>query len=352
MRPAQALLLDLLPNANQAGMTTAQLQEKLRSRAIETKWLKSTRRALQRMENEGLIFSERQGRHLYWRKLPGVGGIAASSQKRMTLGEALALRVLNVAAEAYRLPWIVRSELNPMFHAARDRLERSPIGDAHQSWIKRIAVLDEGLSRLPPAIDPAVAETVSMALFRTLRLSLSYLGQEGAAEKKTPNRILVEPLGWVARNRLHYLVARKSETGELRHYRIDRIQSVALERSFHYPADFSLQSHIEDDGAFDYPKFGETIVVVLRFAREWGAHLLSTPVNETQTVVARTRKSLTVRFEALDSERLLWWIRGFGPYVEVLEPENLRLALQKEAARSARMYGGKAPGSSPAGSRK
>ncbi|MCL2523074.1 MAG: WYL domain-containing protein [Betaproteobacteria bacterium] len=336
MKLTQTLLLNVLPDEGQAGITTARLQEKLCALGMETTWLKSTRRALQRLEDEGLAYSERQGRHLYWHKHPGVGGIAASAQKRMTLDEALALRVLSIAAKAYQLPWAVRSELNPMCYAARQRLEKTPVGNEHNGWVNRIAVLDEGFSRLPPPVAPAVAETVSMALFKARRLSLRY--RRATDAERT---ILVEPLGWVTRNRLHYLVARQPGTPDIRHYRIDRIQAATMERPFSYPRNFSLKSHIEDDSAFDYPGAGKKIEVVLRFDHAWGAHLLETPVNETQSIVTESAKNLTVRFTAWDSERLTWWIRGFGPHVEILEPEHLRLAFRQDAGRSVKLYAGK-----------
>lgn len=341
MKPTLALLLDMLPEEGQGGITTAQLQEKLYARAIDTTWLKSTRRALQRLEDQGLAYSERQGRHLYWWKRSGVGGLAASSQKRMTLGEALALRVLSIAVEVYQLPWAVQSELNPMLRAARDRLDRTPLGNEHNSWVNRIAVLDEGFHRLAPPVDPAVAETVSMALFRTRQLSLHYVSVADISKEGADRKILVQPLGWVSRNKIHYLVARKPDTNDIRHYRIDRIQTATIDRPFIYPHDFSLKSHIEDGSAFDYPGLGKKVEIILRFDREWGTHLLETPVNETQSVIVDAEKNLTVKFESWDSERLLWWIRGFGPHVEVLAPEHLRLAFLKEAETSIKKYLGK-----------
>jgi len=337
MKLTPPLLLDTLPDDGQPGIATAHVRQRLQSRGMETAWLKSVLRALQRLENDGLARSERQGRHLYWWRRPGAGGMGA--RRRMGLGEALALRMLDVAARAYQLPWVVRSELRPMMEAARDRLERTPLVDAHRSWEDRVAVLDEGMSRIPPRVDAEVAEVVSMALFKTLRLSLRYLGGKGRLrDRQDARQTLVEPLGWVSRNRLHYLVARKADTGELRHYRIDRIQAAELERPFFYPGDFSLKRHVEDEAAFDYPGLGSKAPVTLKFERPYGLHLLETPVNDTQVVVADTARHITVRFEAWDSERLLWWVRGFGPHVEVLAPAGLRETLRRDAQLAARLY--------------
>lgn len=254
MRLTESLLLDVLPDGDRAGITTVQMREKLQSRGIETTWLKTIRRALQRLENEGLAYSTHQGRHLYWWRQPGVGGIDANAQKRMGLGEALALRMLDVAAQAYQLPWVVRSELNSMFNAAQRRLEKTPIGDAHRTWGDRVAVLDEGLSRLPAPANTDVAEITSMALFKALRLSLQYSDIKDVSRgKELSHSVVVEPLGWVSRNKLHYLVAKKLETGQIRHYRIDRIRAAKLGRPFLYPRDFSLKRHVGDEAAFDYP---------------------------------------------------------------------------------------------------
>lgn len=337
MQLAQSLLLDILPEAGDAGMTTADVGQKLHARGLGRTWLKTVRRSLERLEQEGLAYSERQGRHLVWWRRAGFGGIGASAYKRMQLSEALALRMLDVAARAYQLPWVVRSELSPMMNAARLRLEKTPIGDAHKSWESRIAVLDEGFTRLPAAVDTSVAEILSMALFKTLRLTIRYLNKADAAQDDRSLRMAeVEPLAWVARNQLHYLVARKTDTGQIRHYRIDRIQAAETGRSFAYPGDFSLQRHI-GDGAFDYAR-RDKIIVVLKFDRAHGLHLLETPVNDTQTVLEETTASLTFRFEVWDSARLSWWIRGFGPYVEVLEPGSLRAQMLLEARQLLRRY--------------
>jgi predicted DNA-binding transcriptional regulator YafY len=39
------------------------------------------------------------------------------------------------------------------------------------------------------------------------------------------------------------------------------------------------------------------------------------------------------------SQRLRWWLRSFGPNVEVLTPASLRAELAAEAARLYEMYG-------------
>ena len=40
------------------------------------------------------------------------------------------------------------------------------------------------------------------------------------------------------------------------------------------------------------------------------------------------------------SQRLRWWLRSFGPNVEVLGPASLRAELAAEARALARSYGG------------
>lgn len=336
---SEALLLDSLPDEGQEGSTTARVQEALFARGIEARWLRSIRRSLQRLEDQGLATSELRGRDLYWWKLPGVGGIAASAQKRMNLDEALALRMLEIASQAYQLPWIIRSEIGALFTAARVRLERAPTGEAHRNWEDRVAVLDEGMTRLPAPMSSVVSETISIALFKTLRVSMRYLTvRDEEQRRKKPHDMLIEPLGWVSRNGLHYVVARRPDTGDMRTYRLDRIQSAKLEDAFFYPKDFSLKRYIIEEGAFDYPGNEERITVVLQFVRKSGLHLLRTPINQTQEILSESGSAITLKFESLNSEKLLWWIRGFGPYVEVLEPSELRATLKNEAMRSSQLY--------------
>ena len=336
-----ALLLHALPlwGHDPDGVTTPMLHEILEGQGIDLVWTKSVHRALQRLENVGAVVTEKRGRCLHWWRLSGSGAIGAQTHRAMNLDEALALRVLANSTQNHQLPWPVLPALQNLFEHAQQLLAQSPHGQAHRNWMHRVSWIDEGYARQAPLLVDPVARTVSVALFNTREILVKYraVSQIGC-EHDEPTEVVLQPLGWVGRAGLHYLVAQKHAGAPLRHYRIDRILSVKLGEAFHYPDDFSLQSHVQDDKAFDYPGTGEQAWIRLRFAHAWGRHLLETPVNETQRVLRETDAELEIEFLSWDSERLLWWIRSFGPYVQVIEPLHLRQRLSEEAQRSAALY--------------
>ena len=335
------LLLHALPlwGHHPDGVTTPQLREILEGQGIDLVWTKSVHRALQRLEGVGAVVTENRGRCLHWWRLDGSGAIGAQTHRTMSLDEALALQVLASSAQNHQLPWPVVPALQSMFEHAEQLLANSAQGKAHRNWMNRVCWIDEGYARQAPVLDHSVARTVSVAIFNTREINVRYrsVAKTGRPQER-PTEIVLQPLGWVGRAGLHYLVARQREGSPVRHFRIDRIQSVRLGDPFHYPDDFSLQSHVQDDKAFDYPGSGQHTWIRLRFAHDWGRHLLETPVNETQRVLRETDTELEIGFFSWDSERLLWWIRGFGPHVRVMEPLDLRQRLSDDARRTAALY--------------
>lgn len=75
----------------------------------------------------------------------------------------------------------------------------------------------------------------------------------------------------------------------------------------------------------------------LRLLHGAGDHLLEAPMATDQTS-SREHDALFVRGTVLLSQRLPWWLRAFGPNVEVIGPAPLRIELADEAQRLARLY--------------
>lgn len=336
-----ALLLNALPlwGHHPDGVTTPELREILKGQGIDLVWTKSVHRALQRLECVGAVVTEKRGRCLHWWRVDGSGAIGAQTLRTMSLDEALALQVLANSAQNHQLPWPVVPALQNLFEYARQLLAKSPQGKAHRHWMSRVSWIDEGYERQAPTLSDSIVRTVSVALFSTRKILVRYRSASQIECKDDEQREWVLlPLGWVGRGGLHYLVARHGEKAPIRHYRIDRMQCVLLGDPFQYPGDFSLQGHVQEEKAFDYPGCGRRTWIRLRFVRDWGRHLLETPVNDTQQVIHATDAEIEIRFLSWDSERLLWWIRGFGPYVEVMEPLALRQRLSDDAASSLALY--------------
>jgi predicted DNA-binding transcriptional regulator YafY len=80
------------------------------------------------------------------------------------------------------------------------------------------------------------------------------------------------------------------------------------------------------------------VVLKLKFVCGAGDHLLEAPMSKDQKST-REDGALHVQGTVMLSQRLRWWLRSFGPYVEVVGPAGLRSELAAEAAELAQIYG-------------
>lgn len=87
---------------------------------------------------------------------------------------------------------------------------------------------------------------------------------------------------------------------------------------------------------FDFLVEGE-IRLKLRFFNGAGDHLLETPMAADQQA-KQERESLVVRGTVVLSRKLRWWLRSFGPTVEVVSPKRLRDEFTAEAQALAALY--------------
>lgn len=120
-------------------------------------------------------------------------------------------------------------------------------------------------------------------------------------------------------------------------YRMDRLTRAAARlEPFAYPASFSLDAYVRQQRRFDFMVEKEA-VLKLKFVGGAGDHLLEAPMSKDQKST-RKEDALHVQGTVMLSQRLRWWLRSFGPNVEVLGPATLRAELAAEAAELATIY--------------
>ncbi|QEI07903.1 WYL domain-containing protein [Pigmentiphaga aceris] len=107
-------------------------------------------------------------------------------------------------------------------------------------------------------------------------------------------------------------------------YRLDRVSAAeTLNQHFEYPADFSLATYVDTERKFDFYPEGQ-IKLVLRFKAHAAQSVLDGKIAPDQTIKRNNNGTTTVRATVTLSDKLRWWIRAFGPGVEVLSPRKLR----------------------------
>ncbi|MGF6937112.1 putative DNA-binding transcriptional regulator YafY [Paraburkholderia sp. UCT70] len=332
-------ILAVLPTrrSQQPWLTTPEVAGALRRAGIDVAHVKTVQRRLEALLDEGVVQNRRVGKALEWQRKEGASGIAAKAGAMMTFDEALALQVLRQFA-ARQIPALVSSALDGLFDAASERLARGAVheGRRHASWHRKVAVVDGGFQVIRPQVKETVFQAVSQALFAEQLLQISYRARSNPTREPAPQ--VVMPLGLVEAAELVYLVAKPPAKPAAVMYRLDRMEiaEICLE-SFTYPRDFSLSRYVEEERHFDFFPKGE-IQVVLRFAGDACHAVIETPISADQTVEKGDDGWVTIRATVMLSDRLHWWIRAFGPYVEVLEPPALRQQFSEEAKRAHELY--------------
>lgn len=330
-------LLQVLPEAGQgeAPLPTPEVHRRLGLVLPHPPVVKTVQRALDDLLAIGLVVMEQRGRANCWSKVPGASGLAAKAVGIMTHDEALALQTLR-RFSTWRIPALVAETLTPLFEVASKRLAsvNSDHERRYRRWIDKIEVEAASFALLHPEIAAEIFSAVSQALFYEQQLEIVY--QPRSKIGNTDPKV-VHPLGLVEVGGLVYLVAAMTRHAKPAMYRLDRLQRAAmLPSSFTYPRGFRLSEYVREQRQFDFMVEGETLLK-LRFVNGAGNHLLEAPLSADQ-LVQQHGETLEVQGTVLLSQRLRWWLRAFGPNVEVLAPDKLRAELAAEAKALAELY--------------
>jgi predicted DNA-binding transcriptional regulator YafY len=316
-------------------ISTPEVHRKLSVMLLDPPVVKTVQRRLEDMHERELVEMASRGRAKYWRKVAGASGLAAKADGTLSHDEALALQTLR-RFSTWRIPTLVAETLSPLFDVAGKRL--AVVNNEHErrcrKWLDKIEVETGGFALQYPEVDSAIFATVSQALFNEQQLEIVY---HSRTKIDNAQARIVHPLGLVEVGGLVYLVAAMPRHPKAAMYRLDRLARAAmLAESFAYPRGFRLSVYVREQRQFDFMVEGE-IDLSLRFWNGAGDHLLEAPLSGDQQA-SQHGDTLEVRGTVLSSQRLRWWLRAFGPNVEVLGPANLRAELAVEAKALAAIY--------------
>ncbi|MBN3754881.1 WYL domain-containing protein [Paraburkholderia sp. Tr-20389] len=331
-------IMRVLPDAatQSAYLSTPDIHRRLTGTVQNMPSSKTIHRHLARLEEEGLVEMEQRGTASVWRKKAGASGMAAKAGAMMNFDEALALQTLK-RFSSRQIPDLVAESLLPLFQIADTRLQKTnnETERKYSRWASKVAVESGGFALHYPVIDRELFSTVSRALFEERQLEIVYRPRHNT-ENDRPKVVL--PYGLVEVGGLVYLVAGMEGKPHPTMYRMDRLTSAkALLEPFAYPASFSLDAYVRQQRSFDFMVEKE-VLLKLKFFSSAGEHLLEAPMSKDQKY-SRKDDALHVQGTVMLSQRLRWWLRSFGPNVEVLGPASLRAELAAEAAELAKMYG-------------
>ncbi len=218
------------------------------------------------------------------------------------------------------LPRTVRDALAPWFAASRKRLAAQG-GSKAARWSKKLAFKPLGPPLLPPAESPGVLDTVNEALFTERPLLIEY--RRAYRDDYRAERL--HPLGLVRTGLVTYLVACFDGYTDPRTLALHRMRRVKIDKDgeLQGPPKFDLTAFL-NAGALDFGNRGP-VRLRLRMQRDAAAHLHDTPLSRDQRVTtAGDGEHVIVEATVNDSDRLEWWIRGFGDLVERLPDGPIR----------------------------
>jgi predicted DNA-binding transcriptional regulator YafY len=330
-------IISVLPNANGNAefLSTPDVHKKLEVIESDAPVVKTVQRRLEKLQRLGFVEMKKRGAAWLWCKGAGAGGMAGKSGAIMTREEALALHMLR-SFTSRQIPTLVAEALSDLFKVADKRLEMAVTEDERRygRWADKVAVEHSGFALRYPPIDPETFATISQALFHERKLEIVYRPRSNVTNDKCK---VILPLGLVEVGGLVYLIGGTEGRSNPTMYRLDRLARAAMTvESFSYPRSFKLDDYVRQQRQFDFMVEGE-VMLKLRFFNGAGDHLLETPFAADQET-RPTSAGLEVQGTVLLSQRLRWWLRSFGPYVEVMAPEKLRVELAEEAQALAKLY--------------
>ena len=217
-------------------------------------------------------------------------------------------------------------------HAALPTASRDTAENSRQ----RIHIDITGWNRSEESIQflPLVQE----AVWRDRKLQLTYQRGGGC----DPVERLVDPLGLVAKGSIWYLVA--GVDGDIRTYRVSRFASALVsDLPCVRPAAFDLAAYWEDSSATfkdNFPRYYATmrcspeILPRLRYAGRFAR------IEQVDQPDADGWARVSIRFQF--EEEACEYALGFGPRLEVLEPESLRERVIRTAESTVAFYAGMA----------
>ena len=147
----------------------------------------------------------------------------------------------------------------------------------------------------------------------------------------------IHPFGMIYHKHSLYLIGHSPTHKEIRHWKIDRLQSGELStKRFDLPNDFSLKSHLSE--SFGIYHGNGNVHVKIRFDAAVARYVEEQRWHASQVLTPQSDSGLLAEFDLNSTEEIKSWILGFGRHAVVLEPEGLREEIMTEHRHAFEAY--------------
>lgn len=227
--------------------------------------------------------------------------------------------VLFALAEAHLKPLLPPSLMRSMasfFDQANAVLKDPNAGGAAREWRRKVRVVSTTQPLLPPKLSRGVFEAVAEALYRDHWLEIEY---RNISKFKQTAKVM--PLGLAQQGSRHYLICRFDGYDDERSLALHRmLKAKDTGLAFKRPGNFDLARY-DAEGRFGFGQ-GKVIKLKIRIGKDIGEHIVESPLSLTQEVLD-VGNDYEISASVVESDQLVWWLRGFGKHVQVLEPKDL-----------------------------
>lgn len=152
----------------------------------------------------------------------------------------------------------------------------------------------------------------------------------------------VYPQGFVYHRGSLYLIAWSSRRGEIRTYKMDRIEDVhSTKLPATIPEDFDLAEWLEHSFGVFRSNSTELQTIRIHFTREVARYVQESRWHGSQQLSVQKDGSLIAEFRLTDTQEIKRWIMSFGPNAKVLEPQQLVEDIQRDLASMTAAYAGR-----------
>lgn len=219
--------------------------------------------------------------------------------------EALLLRL----AEEYlrnQLPRQLLVALDPEFQQAKEILNETSGLGREKAWLQKVALVSNSLPMMPPHINKTIFDTVTEALYRDSKLTVTYVNSQDTQLTKT-----ISPLGLVQQDNRLYLVCQFDGYGNYRHLALHRIRKIRLcNEAANRPKSFSLKSYVRERH-FNFSD-GQKVALCVVFANPvFAKNMQETPFNSTQQLKKNSDGTWTLSAVLDDSPAINGWIASW-----------------------------------------
>ena len=321
-------ILKMIPRYGNS-ITVAQIVQRLGTQTPDAIATRTVQRDLIELSDQVPITSVLNGRTMEW----SWAEHAQVTLPVMDKHTALTFQLVN-SYMGHLLPKSSIRYLQPFFKNSAEVLNENPEFPL-SNWLNNVRIVPRNLKMMAPSFKDGVTDVVYDAMLNKRRISANYRLR---GEKRPKAYQELNPLGLVFVENLIYLVATIKDYQNPMQFLLHRMESASLlEKGATVPEGFSLQGYIES-GEFSYPIGGRTIRLKALFDRHAAAYLHETPLPGTKSLTGHDEDTILLEAEIEDSHQLRWWLKGFGPQVEVLEPAELREDFKQMAADLRKIY--------------